>query len=240
MRSQSPYTGKESGFTLMELLLAVGIFSVISIGAFRLIDDGLRNIELADQRYEEFSLFSRCVNLLDQSLQQAIARPVREGYGDILEAFTGDSTSLEFTHFGWGNPVSNWQGDLKRSRFATNLIESDSGFRDVWELKQWQVLDRAYDSNSELIISCDFEQLELRYAGAQDEWYNSWPVSDLDNSKSRMPLAVELTMIVPGFGETQRIFTVGGQYRQREKRKPRKPRTDDGLSDQVREDQKGE
>ncbi|MBB6521866.1 type II secretion system minor pseudopilin GspJ [Pseudoteredinibacter isoporae] len=219
MIAQSHCQSRESGFTLMELLLAIGIFSVISVGAFRLIDDGLKNIKHADQRYENFSHISRCLSLFEQSLLQAVARPVREEYGDVREAFSGDSQSVEFTHFGWGNPISNWQGDLKRSRFEANLIQDEDGMRDVWELKQWQVLDRAYDSQADTIISCEFERVELRYAGKIDDWYNSWPVSDLDNSKSRMPVAVELTVDAPGFGEIQRFFTVGGQYRERKKEK---------------------
>ncbi|GAA6152188.1 type II secretion system minor pseudopilin GspJ [Pseudoteredinibacter isoporae] len=221
MINQSHHHNRESGFTLMELLLAIGIFSVISVGAFRLIDDSLRNIRQADQRYERFSHLSLCLDLFEQSLLQAVARPVREEYGDLREAFTGDSQSVEFTHFGWGNPISSWQGDLKRSRFETALIQDDEGMRDVWKLKQWPVLDRAYDSEADTIVSCEFEQVELRYAGKIDDWYNSWPVSDVNNSKSRMPVAVELTVSVQGFGEIQRFFTVGGQYRERKVEKPR-------------------
>lgn len=220
MIKTAPLHTKESGFTLMELLLAIGIFSVISVGAFRLIDDGLKNIRSADLRYDDFAHVSRCLNLFERSLLQAVARPVREEYGDLQEAFSGDSQAVEFTHFGWGNPVSNWQGDLKRSRFETTLIQDESGMHDAWEIKQWPVLDRAYDSEANSLMSCKFERVELRYAGKIDDWYSSWPVSDLDNSKSKMPVAVELTVTTRGFGEIQRFFPVGGQYRKREEKKP--------------------
>ena len=193
------------GFTLMELLVALGLFAVLSLIAYQglqvILDGRARAAAESDRIHVLQALFS----VLGRDLEQAISRAVRDGFGDLQPALLGDSGRLEFSRAGLRNPAAFRRSHLQRVAYR---LEEDRLLR-----LTWPVLDRAPDSlPREATLAAGIEELEFRYLDAQRRWSNQWPPSTLSGSMAGgeppppLPLAVEVNLTVQGWGRLQRLF----------------------------------
>src|SRR5512135_1131396 len=93
------------GFTLMELLVAIAIFAIVSAMALTGYTELQHQASYADQRYERTREVQRAVQTLTQDLEQVEPRPIREPLGQAkqpaLWAGVGVDYALQFTRAGW-------------------------------------------------------------------------------------------------------------------------------------------
>jgi len=98
---------RSSGFTLIEVLVAMAIFGVLSMLAYMTLGQTLANAEMLTERMDRLQAVQRTVRFLSTDLLQAAPRPVRLELGDSMGAAVLTSLSgefaLELTHGGWGN-----------------------------------------------------------------------------------------------------------------------------------------
>ena len=78
-----------SGFTLLELLIAIALFALLGLATYRMLESVLRSDEVVRAQEIQLRQLSRAVWRLEQDLIQAVPRPVRDGYGDEQNAFIG-------------------------------------------------------------------------------------------------------------------------------------------------------
>jgi general secretion pathway protein J len=158
----------KSGFSLIELLVALAVFSIMSALAY----GGLSSIarartELARQE-DAFGDLIRAVGVLDRDLREATARPVRGNFGQPLPAFAGTADHLEFTRLGFANPQAEPRSNLERV-----LYELDAG-----SLKRgrFAVLDRA-PTTAPIVadLKVRAEDFRLRYMDSSNRWLDAWP-----------------------------------------------------------------
>ena len=100
---------RQIGFTLIEIMVAVAIFSVMSVIAWGVLGRSLSDAEMLTERMDRLQAIQRSVRYLTTDLAQAAPRSVRSEIGDthlpaILSSISGDF-ALEVTHGGWGNPA---------------------------------------------------------------------------------------------------------------------------------------
>ena len=158
------------GFTLLELLIALAIFSLLSVmsysGLTSVLDQHARTDEAADRLGE----MQRLYLLMQRDLEQIVARPVRNEYGDQLAALEGGD-GLQFTRGGWRNPLELPRSSLQRVGYA---FEDETLVRYTW-----QVLDRVQDSLPRRQPVTDMlADLSVRYLSTTDTWQTSWPPDD--------------------------------------------------------------
>ena len=125
------------GFTLLELLVALAVFSILSIAAY----SGLRNVLFTRAAVEAQSQRLAAVQLavfrLEQDIEQAAPRSIRDEYGDLQAALLGSELSddrLTLTRAGWDNPLGQPRANVQR--VAYRLREGR-----LWRL-HWPVLDQ--------------------------------------------------------------------------------------------------
>ncbi len=117
---------RSSGFTLIEVLVAMAIFGVMSMLAYMALGQTLANAEMLTERIDRLQAVQRTVRFLSNDLLQAAPRPVRLELGDsmgsaVLTSLSGEF-ALELTHGGWGNPAGLPRGTLQRSAYR---LEND-------------------------------------------------------------------------------------------------------------------
>ncbi len=197
---------RAAGVTLIELLVALVVFSLFAVMAYgglgRLLEGRARLA--AEQRvWEDLSIaFLR----LSDDLANARARKVRDVAGFSLPALVGrpyDSRalgepSLELTRGGELHYGDGVHSDLRRV---------------AWRLRDgrlvritWPVLDRAPTTQpleSELLA--DVESFELQFQGQGGSGQN-WPPTGAQADP--MPNAVEVTLSVKNAGSFRRVFLV--------------------------------
>lgn len=205
---------RQRGLTLLELLLALSIFSLVSVMAYgglkTVLDIRAGGDQLSDQLAEIEMAFMR----FERDFIQLVRRPVRGEYGDLLSPWIGlnhDETTLEFTWGGRPNPLQRPRASLVRVRYRWE--------EEQWIRATWSVLDRSQDSQPyEEVMLTGVEQLQWRFLGEDGEWYDEWvipvaPVSGLSDEEKRQlvyPVAMELVLDWKGWGRVRRLFLFPG------------------------------
>jgi general secretion pathway protein J len=197
----------QQAFTLIEVLVALAIFGVMSLLAYAALGTSLSNADLLNARMDRLQAIQRSVRGLSSDLMQAAPRPVRQELGDTLgPAMQTDLTSqfaLELTHGGWNNPAGLPRGTLQRAAYR---IEDGSLVR-----YHWTVLDRTFSNEPiAIVLLDDVESLTFRYLQSNGEWIEVWPPADQPGSGDvrARPRAVEFILNLADEGEITRIIEV--------------------------------
>ncbi len=200
---------RDGGFTLFELLVAVVVFAILSMIAFAgfwSVQGVQQHVENKSKRLAELQM---AFNILGRDLRQAIARPIRDDYGDPQPAFTGSSEGygslLEFTHAGLRNPTGQPRSHLER--VAYGVIEGELRRASWWVLDRSQGLEPA-----ETVLLENVKDLSLRFFDAQGQAQTQWPplVAGTE-APPALPKAIEVTVKTDDWGELIRLYRVAGE-----------------------------
>lgn len=197
-----------SGFTLLEVLVAVAVFAVFSTLAYgslsRLLDSRER-VEAERTFWRELAL---AFTQMEDDLSAARARTVRDVYGNPLPAFRGqpaDSRTLgepplAFTRGGLFVLNESSRPDLARIGYRLR----DGGLQRL----SWPALDQPAQIQPQADTLLEqVTELRLRYYAPAGGWVDVWPPSGQTNT---VPAAVEVNLTLEGRGSFQRILRVGG------------------------------
>ncbi len=197
-------SSRARGFTLLELIVAVAVFSLMAVTAYA----GLRNFIATQTGLEarEFELaqLQMAVAIAQQDFENAIARPVRDAFGDDLAAMSGGEaqSTLELTRRRPGLPPSFGLPELTRVDY---YLEAGQLRR-----RSWEVLDRTPESAStERILLNDVEALSWRFYG--DRWFSFWPLARDPVSLAKLPRAIEMRLRLAGGREIRRLVLLANQ-----------------------------
>ncbi len=194
------------GFTLIELVVVLGIFAVLSVLAYGGLNSVLKARVSVERALDRTVAMQKAYLRLRNDFQQLRDRPARDGYGDAQPALlvTPDER-VEFTRGGWRNPLS--QARSTQERVSYRLDEDNRLLR-----SSWRVLDRAQDSALvEIPLLENVEAMEWRFLDASRQWQTAWPSTDVSpgppaGPAATLPLAVELTLRTKDWGELRFLF----------------------------------
>jgi general secretion pathway protein J len=192
------------GFTLLELLVALSIFSILSVMAY----GGLQSVitakqatERAADRVAEIQLFMLRVS---NDLRQAASRKIRDENGEFLPAMqsgeNGDA-GIAWTRAGYRNPARLKRSNVKRVAYK---LEQKKLIRVTWP-----VLDRAQDTEAvenELLSNVD--SIQWRFLNDSNEWISTWPESEEKAELHPLPKAVEIVFELQDWGKIKRLVLV--------------------------------
>ncbi|HNP36454.1 MAG TPA: type II secretion system minor pseudopilin GspJ [Woeseiaceae bacterium] len=198
---------RQPGFTLIEVLVALAIFALMSVMAYQALGQSLDNADLLGKRMDRLESIQRTMNLLGRDITQAAPRPVRDPFDDSLRpAFSvrpGTEFALEVTHNGWPNPAGLPRSTQQRVAYR---IEDGALIR-----LNWNVLDPAISSepNATTLLD-DVEGIYFRFFLGNGQWTEQWPpqgAGGLAGMRMR-PSLVEVVLTLNDTGELQRFFEV--------------------------------
>jgi general secretion pathway protein J len=196
------------GFTLIEVLVALAVFGVMSLLAYSALGSTLSNADYLSERMERLQSIQRTVRYLSSDLLQAVPRPVRSDLGDnyvpaVYSTLSSDF-ALEMTHGGWGNPAGLPRSTYQRVAYR---IEEDQLLR-----YHWSVLDRTYTNEPIVTVLLeDVESLYFRFYDAAGNASEVWPPELQQRGGAMMrlrPRAVEIVLTLPDQGEITRLLEV--------------------------------
>jgi general secretion pathway protein J len=195
---------RSGGFTLIEVLLAVGIFAIVGLAASQMLGQMLQAEASTRQRAERLHALQRAVSIVERDLMQVVDRPVRDELGDPLPALRGglDDVIAEFTRRGWRNPTQLPRAELQRVAY---LLEEDRLVR-----LYWNVLDRAEDSAPVRQVLLDaVESASIEFIAGADDASAFWPPQS-GGGDAGLPAAVRVRLAAQGFGEVERLVLLPG------------------------------
>lgn len=199
----------QRGFTLLELMIAIGIFALLGVGTYRMLAVVTQVDEATRAHERALRDLSRAFATLDRDLLQVMPRAVRDPYGQERAALLGElgasdgQVAVEFTRSGWRNPLGLTRAGLQRVRWRL------AG--EHLERLYWTVLDQAVDSQPRVQKVLDgVTSLELRYLDGKGQWQGQWPPQDttpgVASALALLPQAVELKLAHVRYGELVRLY----------------------------------
>jgi len=191
---------KRQGFTLLELMIAITVFSMLSISAYQILNGVLRSDEIAENHSVKLKQLQRSFVVLERDFDQTTARPMRyegEKAGAPFMAgkylFESEFDGISLVRLGWRNP----QGQLPRSGLqrVSYIVRDEQLVRQYYLYPDPEV---GTDPREEILLS-GVSGFTLQYS-KDKKWLEKW------SDKQSIPDGIKLTITLEGYGEMERIF----------------------------------
>ncbi len=202
---------RQAGFTLIEILIAMAIFSLIGLAATGILTTVIDSNALSEERFAKLQRLQRAMLTIERDIQQAIAKPTRiEGEineivmrGGELEG--SDADAIGFVRSGRHNPrnmlprstlqyVGYRLVDNKLERLYSNYVDNVIGY----EPKIRVMLEDVSDFRVYFLPAVQGDNEDDR------DWEESFTATTL-------PIAVAFEIDSKDFGKLRREFTLGNR-----------------------------
>jgi len=199
---------RNTGFTLLELLVSLSIFALIGVMAY----GGLQSVMIQQSRTGEASQrladLQKAYRIMRRDLEQIVVRKIRNEFGDTVDELVGGSgfTGVEFSRAGHPNPAGFLRSDLQRVAYVPD--------QDTLLRQTWRVLDRAQDSKpDEQVLVENISRFSMRFLNAANDWLESWPPPlGASATTEGLPQAVEVELELDNFGVINWIFRLPQEF----------------------------
>ena len=203
-RNTRPLFFHLSGFTLLELLVALAIFSIMSVVAYRGLNATLEtraHLLEDNKKWRELSVFFA---QMKDGLANVANRPVRNNNDLVSPAFSGkpdvigeDDVQLVFTRMGLPGQ-QGILGDLQR--YGYRLRDQNI------EQLVWPVLDQAPRTRPVVYqVLPHVSSFVMRYMDQKGVWQPRWPVI---GQSDEIPRAVEVRIGLQSGEQVVRVFAL--------------------------------
>jgi general secretion pathway protein J len=196
------------GFTLLELLVALAVFAILSVTAYGGLRSVLFTAAAITAETQRLAQVQMAFFRLEQDLGQTVARPIRDEFGleqpALLSGELRDEL-LMLTRTGWDNPLRQARASLQRLAYRL----ADGQLRRL----QWGTLDRVDPAEPrETVLLEQVEDTRFRFLDQKNQWQTRWPPLEQDGTTAgtRLPRAVEIRVTLRDWGEVVRLFLVAG------------------------------
>jgi len=212
--SKRPSFIQIKGFTLLEVLLAIAIFSVISLSSFTLFDTILNADEKSQQNSARQNELQRAFLLIERDFLQIARRSIRLNGEEPLKefiytdssSFSSDDQTLGFVRGGWTNPGLL----LPRSNMQSVAYQLNEG---TLERLHFNFVDAVVGEEAKvrpLIVGV--EQLSFEFHDGK-KWQKKL-------TSGMIPLAIAIELELEDYGVVRRQFLVAGDFKAPSKKKP--------------------
>lgn len=189
----------EQGFTLVEMLIALVIFGMITAAGVTLLTLTVRTQETSDRVLDTLSAIRRTGALLNADLAQAAPRIHRNGDGEPVAAFLGgngnEALLMAFVRRGWEDENA-FRSSLQRVEYRINAGRL--------ERLRYDAVDGEGHAVAMPLLE-GVRRVQLRYRDRDGSWRDRWDPTDA----ARLPTAVELVSDSEGQGTVRQLFLVG-------------------------------
>ena len=203
-------TQRAKGFTLLELIVVIAIFTVLAAMAYGGLSSVLNSRARVEAQLTNTAQYQKVFQRLRQDFQNAAGRPIRDNDGQLQPAFVYDSYTprVDLPRAGWATPL-----DLPRTGFerVSYAIDEDNQLVRT----SWRVLDRARQTEPvKVILLAGVDQLTWSFLDDKLQPSDTWPPSSLDVTPGSgvvipPPVAVEMRMRTRDWGDLRFLFKLG-------------------------------
>ncbi len=196
------------GFTLLEILVALFVFSIIGVISSQLMSQTIRSHETLTERGHRLTDLHRAMQVIQRDILQISNRPVRDNYGDPLPALQiGPDGVIEFSRAGWRNPLGLPRSESQRVSY---LLQDGKLLRGYWT-----VMDRVQDSEPAYQTLLEgVERVEFFVRDNQSgQPRNFWPpIGGSANAggpgSGLETVAIVMHLELEGYGDIDRVWEI--------------------------------
>jgi len=188
---------RQRGFTLVELLIAILLFALLSAAAAALLSFAVDARARTGERLDTLAAVTRTRALLGADLGQAAARPWRDDRGTQRPALVGSDGDTLFTlvRRGWRNDGNAARSSLQRIdyRLVAGRLER----------RAWPLVDGAAPYPPAVLLT-GVTALSVRFHSA-GQWQDRWQPLATDS----LPDAIAIDITATGLPPLHQAFLLG-------------------------------
>ena len=192
------------GFTLLEVLVVVGIFSVISIVSFTMLSQYLDTTERLEEKMHGLQRLQRTFTLLEKDLRYVIDRDTRISTGEIEPAI--------IVEYSAGLPGEILRLTVSRAGFES--ARTGTLRRVAWQLdngsiyrSSWNTLDQSVDTEvPRVVLLQDIASVRID----QYIWSDDYGLQQYDSfgDEAAIPSGMRITVSTEDGREYVRLFDI--------------------------------
>lgn len=176
----APDVKTQSGFTLLEVLLAIALFAVLSLLTSQLLTATVNSNEVTKQHQQRFATLVRTVNMLDKDVWQRVPLSTPEGEKGRLMLTTASNNDM---------PDICCAPDLQRVEWS---LKNHTLYRTIWRYPEDE-----QPSITQPVLT-DVNAFTVRYY-LKDTVVTTLP-------PDQYPRAIEVDIDIKGSGTITRLF----------------------------------
>lgn len=190
------------GFTLLEILIALLIFTIIAMLATGVLHTVIKAYDGTETKANRLTELQIALLLLSHDVPQSVDRPIINAIGKEDAAFIGTPRGFTLTQLSLAN--ANSLLNLKHNPLQRK------GFywykEKLWRVS-WPALDQPpkIKAKSSILIN-DVSFASFSYLDSQRKMHDSWPV-DTDPHHP-LPQAVQIEMTLKGWGKISQTYVL--------------------------------
>lgn len=199
------------GFTLLELLVAIAIFAVMSGVSYRALTAVLESRERIDAEQRKWRTIALALARVEQDLGAIRVRPARDTGGVVQPPLVGVQVPRGSEgHLAFSRAGHTSDAGLPGAPMRVGLRLRDG----TLEHMAWPALDQA--PRTEPIVSPLLEgisSIRLRYLDRAGQWHERWPSAattpnTIDVASLIVPRAIELELALQSGERIRRVFAL--------------------------------
>lgn len=202
---------RNRGFTLAEILVALTVLSIISLGCWQVTTQSLQTKKRVEERSARLREVQRGLWTVARDVNQIINRSARDPTGLREPAMTSlvPGQALTFTRNGWVNPLGVRRSQLQRVAY---MIEADGAGGRQLVRRYWAAPDRSrYTHHREQVLIQNVDYLEIQFIDYSGTVHFHWPLEMVDVSNHKhnaIPAGLRIRLGLSPYGEIDRLFSL--------------------------------
>ncbi len=227
---------RQRGFTLLEVLVAIAVFAVVSAGVYRVLAAMVQSQDTVVKHADSLHEIQRAMRILADDVEQVVMRDIVDDNGHRHAALISDDEDflLQFTRQGVRNPLLLNRSDLQRVAYslgpepaqegddadsaAARSRRQSSGRESHLLRHTWGALDPLDDTEEIVqVLLHDVDEMSMEFLDGEGRWINRWPDKKPGNQVHMrdLPVAIRLVMKTVRYGEIRRTFQLGNVVEKR-------------------------
>ncbi len=198
-----------SGFTLVELLVALLILAIMSALGYSTYRSASIAALRAQQSLNRTREIEFGLRIMAQDFSQAVPRPIRDPLGTTrqpaLRAGLGKPTLVDLTRAGWSNTAGMQRSTLQRVSYQLT--------GDKFQRSYIAVLDPVQNTTPVVQdLLTGVTKVTLNYLDGNQVWNAQWPPATIAPPESYWirPVAVEIIIEFKDWGRVRRLVEIAG------------------------------
>ncbi|PID61090.1 MAG: type II secretion system protein GspJ [Gammaproteobacteria bacterium] len=196
---------RQTGFTLVELLVAMFLLAILGTASFQMLMQINRARDVVLAQSERLSELQRTFYWLAEDITQISKRRVRSAIDSELLPFQQNiegENLFELTRSGWANPAADIAPARSTLQRVAWGLDGDRLMRMYW----YHLETTSEEPTRRRRMLRGVKSLSLRFIDREGSWQESWPPPNLENPG--MPRAIEFTFELDDMGEVRRVFAL--------------------------------
>lgn len=212
------------GFTLLEVLLSMALFSIIALTTIKQITLIRNTKDTAFKDVDAFSNARAALNAMETDIRQAFhvlyedlgshAKQTLQQGGSVAHSlFDGQKTKLTFTSLSHRNYFLG-RRESEQTEITFSLQSSRNSNKSTLIKRESELIDdRPYEGGSNYTLLENVDSLEFQYYDpSTQKWQDTWN-SDSGVYRDRFPTAVKVKIVIASSSSKGRPLTVETQFK---------------------------